>query len=85
MLVISYVYAITAYITTPYSIQQRENFKSSGNSIGVQSQLRALAQIVKIVDPKLHRHLGKGFLFSVYSSVVISIKEVKNARSCQCC
>lgn len=67
-----------------YLLQQRENFKSSSNSLGVQSQLSTLAQIVKIVDPKLHRHLGKSFLFFVYSSVAISMKEVKNARSCHC-
>ncbi|CAN4091572.1 unnamed protein product [Withania somnifera] len=34
----------------------RENFKCSTDSIGVQSQLGTLAQIVKTVDPKLHQH-----------------------------
>ncbi|XP_055813165.1 rab GTPase-activating protein 22-like isoform X3 [Solanum dulcamara] len=36
----------------------RENFKCSTDSIGVQSQLSTLAQIVKTVDPKLHQHLA---------------------------
>lgn len=58
----------------------RENFKSSGNSIGVQSQLRALAQIVKIVDPKLHRHLeeldGGEYLFALRMLMVLFRREL---------
>uniref|UniRef100_M1B6F5 RabGAP/TBC domain-containing protein n=2 Tax=Solanum tuberosum TaxID=4113 RepID=M1B6F5_SOLTU len=58
----------------------RENFKSSANSIGVQSQLRALAQIVKIVDPKLHRHLeeldGGEYLFALRMLMVLFRREL---------
>ncbi|KAI9119174.1 hypothetical protein K1719_009849 [Acacia pycnantha] len=35
----------------------RENFRTSASSIGVQSQLGTLSQIIKTVDPKLHQHL----------------------------
>ncbi|XP_054793726.1 GTPase-activating protein GYP7-like isoform X1 [Prosopis cineraria] len=35
----------------------RENFRTSASSMGVQSQLSTLSQIIKIVDPKLHQHL----------------------------
>ncbi|KAK4717564.1 hypothetical protein R3W88_015902 [Solanum pinnatisectum] len=58
----------------------RENFKSSANSMGVQSQLRALAQIVKIVDPKLHRHLeeldGGEYLFALRMLMVLFRREL---------
>ncbi|XP_070016682.1 uncharacterized protein [Nicotiana sylvestris] len=37
----------------------RENFKCTTSSMGVQTQLSTLAQIVKTVDPKLHHHLVK--------------------------
>ncbi|KAL7211156.1 hypothetical protein ACSBR2_014105 [Camellia fascicularis] len=32
--------------------------QSNAHSIGVQSQLSTLAGIMKVVDPKLHQHLG---------------------------
>nr|XP_027094731.1 TBC1 domain family member 15 isoform X3 [Coffea arabica] len=35
----------------------RENFRCSTTSVGVQSQLSTLAQIIKTIDPKLHQHL----------------------------
>ncbi|KAL3365061.1 hypothetical protein AABB24_010285 [Solanum stoloniferum] len=58
----------------------RENFKSSANSIGVQSQLRSLAQIVTIVDPKLHRHLeeldGGEYLFALRMLMVLFRREL---------
>lgn len=37
---------------------QRENFRCSANSMGVQTQLGTLSQIIKAIDPKLHQHLG---------------------------
>ncbi|CAN4102034.1 unnamed protein product [Withania somnifera] len=58
----------------------RENFKSSANYIGVQSQLSTLAQIVKIVDPKLHRHLeeldGGEYLFALRMLMVLFRREL---------
>ncbi|KAK4363639.1 hypothetical protein RND71_018880 [Anisodus tanguticus] len=58
----------------------RENFKSSANSIGVQSQLSTLAQIVKTVDPKLHRHLeeldGGEYLFALRMLMVLFRREL---------
>ncbi|PHU13447.1 hypothetical protein BC332_14652 [Capsicum chinense] len=58
----------------------RENFKSSANSIGVQSQLGTLAQIVKIVDPKLHQHLeeldGGEYLFALRMLMVLFRREL---------
>ncbi|CAI0434525.1 unnamed protein product [Linum tenue] len=35
----------------------RENFRTSTTSIGVQTQLSTLSQVIKTVDPKLHQHL----------------------------
>ncbi|XP_059297829.1 rab GTPase-activating protein 22-like isoform X1 [Lycium ferocissimum] len=58
----------------------RENFKSSANSMGVQSQLSTLAQIVKTVDPKLHRHLeeldGGEYLFALRMLMVLFRREL---------
>ncbi|XP_059297850.1 rab GTPase-activating protein 22-like isoform X3 [Lycium ferocissimum] len=57
----------------------RENFKCSTNSIGVQSQLSTLAQIVKTVDPKLHQHLeeldGGEYLFAFRMLMVLFRRE----------
>ncbi|BBH10167.1 Ypt/Rab-GAP domain of gyp1p superfamily protein [Prunus dulcis] len=36
---------------------ERENFRCSASSIGVQSQLSTLSQVIKTIDPKLHQHL----------------------------
>ncbi|MCD7449072.1 hypothetical protein HAX54_049185 [Datura stramonium] len=58
----------------------RENFKSNANSIGVQSQLSILAQIVKIIDPKLHQHLeeldGGEYLFALRMLMVLFRREL---------
>lgn len=43
---------------------KRENFRCTSSSIGVQSQLSTLSQIIRTVDPKLHQHLGKALLRS---------------------
>ncbi|CAI9115005.1 OLC1v1015837C1 [Oldenlandia corymbosa var. corymbosa] len=40
--------------------RRRENFRCNATSMGVQSQLGTLAQIIKAIDPKLHQHLGIG-------------------------
>ncbi|KAH0634958.1 hypothetical protein KY289_037984 [Solanum tuberosum] len=57
----------------------RENFKCSTDSIGVQSQLSTLAQIVKTVDPKLHQHLeeldGGEYLFAFRMLMVLFRRE----------
>ncbi|XAR61079.1 hypothetical protein NMG60_11034683 [Bertholletia excelsa] len=53
----------------------RENFRSSANSLGVQSQLCNLAGIIKAVDPKLHQHLeeldGGQYLFALRMLMVL--------------
>uniref|UniRef100_A0A2P2M8U9 Rab-GAP TBC domain-containing protein n=1 Tax=Rhizophora mucronata TaxID=61149 RepID=A0A2P2M8U9_RHIMU len=36
----------------------RDNFKCTTNSIGVQTQLSRLSQVIKTIDPKLHQHIG---------------------------
>uniref|UniRef100_A0A2P2M8X9 Rab-GAP TBC domain-containing protein n=1 Tax=Rhizophora mucronata TaxID=61149 RepID=A0A2P2M8X9_RHIMU len=35
----------------------RDNFKCTTNSIGVQTQLSRLSQVIKTIDPKLHQHI----------------------------
>ncbi|XP_028765498.1 TBC1 domain family member 15 [Neltuma alba] len=37
--------------------RMRENFRTSASSMGVQSHLSTLSQIMKTVDPQLHQHL----------------------------
>ena len=37
---------------------QRENFRATATSMGVQTQLGVLSQVIKTVDPRLHQHLG---------------------------
>ncbi|XP_016434454.1 uncharacterized protein LOC107760862 isoform X1 [Nicotiana tabacum] len=57
----------------------RENFKCTTSSMGVQSQLSTLAQIVKTVDPKLHQHLeeldGGEYLFAFRMLMVLFRRE----------
>ncbi|KAK3028130.1 hypothetical protein RJ639_038991, partial [Escallonia herrerae] len=57
----------------------RENFRCSTSSIGVQSQLSTLAQIINVVDPKLHRHLeeldGGEYLFAFRMLMVLFRRE----------
>ncbi|OVA19200.1 Rab-GTPase-TBC domain [Macleaya cordata] len=57
----------------------RGNFKCTKSSIGVQSQLSTLAAIVKVVDPKLHRHLedldGGQYLFAFRMLMVLFRRE----------
>lgn len=58
----------------------RENFRCSTSSIGVQSQLRTLSEIVKAIDPKLHQHLenvdGGEYLFAFRMLMVIFRREL---------
>ncbi|XP_043691718.1 rab GTPase-activating protein 22-like isoform X2 [Telopea speciosissima] len=58
--------------------RMRGNFKTSVSSIGVQSQLSTLAEIIKVVDPKLHQHLGSCHCpyFKVCLLMVLSHKEL---------
>ncbi|XP_038996416.1 TBC1 domain family member 15-like [Hibiscus syriacus] len=46
----------------------RDNFRCETTSMGVQSQLITLSQVIKTVDPKLHQHLeelvGGEYLFA---------------------
>lgn len=49
--------------TTMVSSVKRENFRSNATSMGVQSQLGILSQVMRVVDPTLHQHLGKLTVF----------------------
>ncbi|MBA0605830.1 hypothetical protein Godav_018365, partial [Gossypium davidsonii] len=57
----------------------RENFRCSTSSIGVQSQLGILSQVIKTVDPKLHQHLedldGGEYLFAFRMLMVLFRRE----------
>ncbi|XP_034691927.1 GTPase-activating protein GYP7 isoform X3 [Vitis riparia] len=57
----------------------RENFRVSTNSIGVQSQLGTLSEIIKAVDPQLHQHLedldGGEYLFAFRMLMVLFRRE----------
>ncbi|XP_019433050.1 PREDICTED: TBC1 domain family member 15 [Lupinus angustifolius] len=57
----------------------RENFRCSASSMGVQSQLSTLSQIMKTVDPKLHQHLedldGGEYLFAFRMLMVLFRRE----------
>ncbi|CAI9776675.1 unnamed protein product [Fraxinus pennsylvanica] len=57
----------------------RENFRSNASSMGVQTQLGTLAQIIKAIDPKLHQHLeeldGGEYLFAIRMLMVLFRRE----------
>ncbi|XVF81016.1 hypothetical protein PTKIN_Ptkin15bG0122500 [Pterospermum kingtungense] len=57
----------------------RENFRCNISSMGVQSQLGTLSQIIKIVDPRLHQHLedldGGEYLFAFRMLMVLFRRE----------
>ncbi|XP_022156761.1 TBC1 domain family member 15-like isoform X2 [Momordica charantia] len=57
----------------------RENFRCTTGTIGVQSQLSTLSQIIKTVDPKLHQHLedldGGEYLFAFRMLMVLFRRE----------
>ncbi|KAK7267422.1 hypothetical protein RIF29_20096 [Crotalaria pallida] len=59
--------------------RMRENFRCSASSMGVQSQLSTLSQIMKTVDPKLHQHLedldGGEYLFAFRMLMVLFRRE----------
>ncbi|KAK7355945.1 hypothetical protein VNO80_15210 [Phaseolus coccineus] len=59
--------------------RMRENFRCSASSMGVQSQLATLSQIIKTVDPKLHHHLedldGGEYLFAFRMLMVLFRRE----------
>lgn len=63
----------------------RDNFKCSATSMGVQSQLSTLSQIIKTVDPKLHQHLeeldGGEYLFAFRMLMVLFRREFSFADS----
>ncbi|KAJ4968563.1 hypothetical protein NE237_015264 [Protea cynaroides] len=60
--------------------RMRGNFKTTGSSIGVQSQLSTLAEIIKVVDPKLHRHIenldGGEYVFAFRMLMVLFRREL---------
>ncbi|GMI66428.1 hypothetical protein like AT2G20440 [Hibiscus trionum] len=57
----------------------RENFRCSSTSVGVQSQLGTLSQVIKTVDPQLHKHLedldGGEYLFAFRMLMVLFRRE----------
>ncbi|GMI76150.1 hypothetical protein like AT4G28550 [Hibiscus trionum] len=57
----------------------RDNFRCDTTSIGVQSQLVTLSQVIKTVDPKLHQHLeeldGGEYLFAFRMLMVLFRRE----------
>ncbi|KAL3849983.1 hypothetical protein ACJIZ3_011865 [Penstemon smallii] len=57
----------------------RENFKCTSTSMGVQSQLSTLAQVIKAINPKLHQHLedvdGGEYLFAIRMLMVLFRRE----------
>ncbi|KAL4580190.1 hypothetical protein LXL04_016372 [Taraxacum kok-saghyz] len=58
----------------------RENFKCIGHSVGVESQLCNLANVIQVVDPKLHQHLdhlgGGDYLFAFRMLMVLFRREL---------
>ncbi|KAJ6773693.1 TBC1 DOMAIN FAMILY MEMBER 15-LIKE ISOFORM X1 [Salix purpurea] len=63
----------------------RENFRCSASSMGVQTQLSTLSQVIKTVDPKLHQHLealdGGEYLFAFRMLMVLFRREFTFADS----
>ncbi|PNY05303.1 TBC1 domain family member 15-like protein [Trifolium pratense] len=59
--------------------RMRENFRCTASSMGVQTQLGTLSQIMKTVDPKLHHHLedldGGEYLFAFRMLMVLFRRE----------
>ncbi|KAK8565275.1 hypothetical protein V6N12_058842 [Hibiscus sabdariffa] len=57
----------------------RENFRCNTTSIGVQSQLCTLSQVIRTVDPQLHKHLedldGGEYLFAFRMLMVLFRRE----------
>ncbi|XP_031385655.1 TBC1 domain family member 15 [Punica granatum] len=57
----------------------RGNFRCTTSSIGVQSQLSTLSQIIRTIDPKLHQHLedldGGEYLFAFRMLMVLFRRE----------
>ncbi|XP_019056877.1 PREDICTED: GTPase-activating protein GYP7-like isoform X2 [Tarenaya hassleriana] len=57
----------------------RENFRATTTSMGVQTQLGVLSQIIRTVDPRLHQHLeeldGGEYLFAIRMLMVLFRRE----------
>ncbi|XP_050364025.1 rab GTPase-activating protein 22 [Argentina anserina] len=57
----------------------RENFRCTSSSMGVQSQLATLSQVIRTIDPKLHQHLeeldGGEYLFAFRMLMVLFRRE----------
>ncbi|XP_019458564.1 PREDICTED: GTPase-activating protein GYP7-like [Lupinus angustifolius] len=57
----------------------RGNFRCTGTSVGVEVQLRGLASITQVIDPKLHKHLehvgGGDYLFAFRMLMVLFRRE----------
>ncbi|KAF3502366.1 hypothetical protein F2Q69_00040650 [Brassica cretica] len=57
----------------------RENFRATATSMGVQTQLGVLSQVIKTVDPRLHQHLedldGGEYLFAIRMLMVLFRRE----------
>ncbi|XP_056848432.1 rab GTPase-activating protein 22 isoform X3 [Raphanus sativus] len=57
----------------------RENFRTTETSMGVQTQLGMLSQVIQTVDPRLHQHLedldGGEYLFAIRMLMVLFRRE----------
>ncbi|XP_020228606.1 TBC1 domain family member 15 isoform X1 [Cajanus cajan] len=57
----------------------RGNFRCTGNSVGVETQLSNLATITQVIDPKLHQHIeqigGGDYLFAFRMIMVLFRRE----------
>ncbi|KAL3636797.1 hypothetical protein CASFOL_019096 [Castilleja foliolosa] len=58
----------------------RGNFRCTGDSVGVESQLVNLASVTQVIDPKLHQHLdtigGGDYLFAFRMLMVLFRREL---------
>jgi len=46
---------------------KRDNFSCTDKEVGVQKQLGVLATLLKVLDPKLHQHIGTAIFSSAAS------------------
>lgn len=72
---------IIAYSPTDVVLcAKRDNFTCTDKEVGVQKQLGVLAILLKVLDPKLHQHIGTA-IFSYVGSVHFLIEYFGNATT----